>query len=322
MKQIFTLVLLLCGVLASQNAMANSVTFYAKCKVQVAEESIGRGTVYLLAGNDEEVEEATDFGNAMDSGSGVDGAYVSFNYVAHPEPGFEFVNFTDADGKVYEVGNGYVAVYATSQEEAAPTEFTLFGHFQEAQPEDPNYHFSTQVYSSMKFGLMVIPTDFTLPETLNAYTAEALEGDKIVLQKVEGVVPAGTPVILENLTDADLTVTAEFDKNLIVDGLHTQGVLHGGYTDVWAPEGAYNLMAYPRVEFQKVDSDFPVPAFSCYLAGESEAESFLIDTTILTGINKIVSGAEKPQIFDASGRSLNSLQKGLNIVNGMKVLVK
>lgn len=323
MKQLFTLVTLFCAMFVSQNAMAGGGTpntFYAKCKVQVAAESVGRGTVYLVDDSDNEVEET----NSLQTGLSGDGAYVSFRYKDYPAEGYVLENFTDADGKVYEVGNNMFSVYATSKDEADPTVFNLFANFKEATADDLYEHYEGTVYSSIKFGTAVFPAELTLPEGVNAYTVDAIEDNVLVFSKLADKVPADTPVLLENTTVADVVYGVDIPKDLIVSGVHTKGILHGVYVDNYmAPAGSYVFMVLPKVCFQKTEDTVPVTAFNCYIYSEdATAETLDINTGILTGINKVLSGEEKVQIFDAAGRSLNSLQKGINIVNGVKVMVK
>jgi hypothetical protein len=53
------------------------------------------------------------------------------------------------------------------------------------------------------------------------------------------------------------------------------------------------------------------------------AQTYALTAPVPTGIEAIDAlTAGKAEIYDLNGRKLNSLRKGINIVNGVKVLVK
>ena len=79
--------------------------------------------------------------------------------------------------------------------------------------------------------------------------------------------------------------------------------------------------------FYLTDGTVTCPQFKCYLTvpgSESATKAFYLDGNgETTGIESIFGGNdEETVIFDLAGRRLNKLQKGVNIVNGRKVLVK
>lgn len=103
--------------------------------------------------------------------------------------------------------------------------------------------------------------------------------------------------------------------------------MEGGYV----PSGSYILSKYNgRFAFYKVDGENVKQAqqYRCYLtipADQPTAVSafYLNGEGETTGINALLNGNNgETEIYDLSGKRLNHLQKGINIVNGQKVLVK
>ena len=96
---------------------------------------------------------------------------------------------------------------------------------------------------------------------------------------------------------------------------------------VYVPSGSYILSKYNNVLgfYQVEGNDVKVcPKYKCYLtpeASQTRAFFFTGDGEV-TGIEAIFGNTEKPVIYNTAGQRLNSLQKGVNIVNGHKVLVK
>ncbi len=66
-----------------------------------------------------------------------------------------------------------------------------------------------------------------------------------------------------------------------------------------------------------------VPAFRAYFEGTATGvKSFHINTDESTGGKSVTLEVDKPVIYDLMGRQLKNTEKGINIVNGKKVLVK
>lgn len=174
------------------------------------------------------------------------------------------------------------------------------------------------VNADAQYATFCAPFDVTLPEGVTACTIDGVDGDALAMTAVEGVVPANTPVVLNGA----LAATALYGN--AVDALPEEGVLVGVYEDTHAPVGSYVLQNQSGVVgFFKVETAgiATVPANRAYLNVASDARFFGFDAeTAISAIDALTSG--KAEIFDLQGRRLNSLQKGINIVNGVKVLVK
>lgn len=188
-----------------------------------------------------------------------------------------------------------------------------------------------------QYGTIILPVNYASPQNVKFYTCDAA-GANGVLTLVETT--TGTkknqPYIVE-YTGTDMPTVDNPKKYQIIGykngaattnqkvGLLTGVLVEGGYV----PSGSYILSKYNgRFAFYMVDGEnvkkaqqyrcyltnsTPSPVSAFYLNGEGET----------TGINALLSGNNgETEIYDLSGKRLNHLQKGINIVNGQKVLVK
>lgn len=188
-----------------------------------------------------------------------------------------------------------------------------------------------------QYGTIILPVNYEIPENVKFYTCSAADANGVLT--LDGV-NSGTknqPYIVE-YTGTDMPTVDNPKKYQIIgykDGALTTnqkvglltGVLQEG--TVYVPSGSYILSKYnDRFAFYKVVGDnvkvaqryrcyltnpTPSPVSAFYLNGEGET----------TGINALLNGNNgETEIYDLSGKRLNHLQKGINIVNGQKVLVK
>lgn len=175
------------------------------------------------------------------------------------------------------------------------------------------------VNASAKYATFCAPFDVTVPAGVTASTA-TLNGTMIELAGVGATIPANTPVIL--YAEAGLAETSILGAKQA--GTPEAGVLVGVYTDTQAEVGTYVLQNQGgKVGFYQVEGVQPtVKANNAYLvAPQSDARVFLLgDETAISALQALTSG--KAEIFDINGRRLNSLQKGINIVGGKKIIVK
>lgn len=179
---------------------------------------------------------------------------------------------------------------------------------------------SMAVDAAAKYGTFCAPFDVTIPAGVTASTA-TVSGDQVVLSQVAGdVIPANTPVVL--YAEAGLAATNILGAR--VAGTPEAGALVGVYADTQAEVGTYVLQNQGgKVGFYKVEGVQPtVKANRAYLvAPQSDARVFLLgEETAISALQALTSG--KAEIYDLNGRRLNTLQKGINIVAGKKILVK
>lgn len=323
MKKLFTLFLTLVAFVAFQ-AKANDVgSFYVTCKVQVAEDSNGRGTVYIDADSEGQVMEQTK--STPNQMPAVDSKPIDFRVVTVPAEGYVFANFTDQYGNphYYSDQNSYtVTLTGFSEDINNPDVYELFAHFVPAG-DLPQDEFVEVTVGAGTFGTFVAPVSVELPDGLLAYKITGVEGDMVILEELETSVPAYTAVLIENTGVFDESITTSYKKAQLPDPLPslTTGLLTGTFEDLEVALGNYLLNGE---NFDKLTTEVRfIDAYTCYMGVENGGDSYGIDTDgSTTGIGELVSGAEKAEIYDLSGRRLERLQRGLNIVNGVKVIVK
>ncbi|MBO4840322.1 MAG: chitobiase/beta-hexosaminidase C-terminal domain-containing protein [Bacteroidaceae bacterium] len=164
------------------------------------------------------------------------------------------------------------------------------------------------------------PLDFT-NSNIKAYIATAAEGSAVNLSAVNKV-PANTGVVLnhdgeitENIPVFDGKNADDVSDNLL---LVSDGKVKGG-------TGIYALANKNHgVGFYLVNSSVTIPNGKAYLQTTANTKEFLnFDfSDDETGINT-VNGSElmvNSPIYNLSGQRMSKLQKGINIVNGKKVL--
>ncbi len=179
---------------------------------------------------------------------------------------------------------------------------------------------ATLKISDAGYATFCAPYTVQVPADVTAYTVSAKEGTTLTLTEVEGVIPANTPVVLEGEATTVNTTGVDYAtiRNL------TKGMLTGVLEKSAAPVGSYILQNNAAgVGFYKVAAEgLTVGANRAYLtAPASEVKAFFFDQeTAIKAIDALTSG--KAEIYDLNGRKLNKMQKGINIVNGVKVLVK
>ena len=157
-------------------------------------------------------------------------------------------------------------------------------------------------------------------QAVTASTVTGVVGNVLTLEPVENyVIPANTPVVIETPMEATLPVSG-----IYVKGTPTAGMLTGVYEDTPAPGGSYVLQNLEKVGFYKViaGSQPTVGANRCYLTVPSSVkEAYFLnedDATSISEISEKTEGAEA--IYNLAGQRISKMQKGINIVNGKKVL--
>lgn len=190
-----------------------------------------------------------------------------------------------------------------------------------------------------QYGTIILPVNYASPDNVKFYTC-ATAGANGVLNLVETNTGSkkNLPYIVE-YTGEDVPTPQTPKRYQIIGykkgaettnqtvGLLTGVLVEGGYV----PSDSYILSKYNgRFAFYKVDGENVKQAqqYRCYLtipADQPTAVSafYLNGEGETTGINTLLNGNNgETEIYDLSGKRLNHLQKGINIVNGQKVLVK
>ena len=108
---------------------------------------------------------------------------------------------------------------------------------------------------------------------------------------------------------------------------YTTGWLTGVYTSTVVPTNSYVLQTLNEKQaFYLVSSEIKAPAYRAYLTVlDAGVKAFYFNFDDATAIAKIQDSGSKIQdseIYNLAGQKMSKLQKGVNIVNGKKVLVK
>ena len=189
-----------------------------------------------------------------------------------------------------------------------------------------------------QYGTIILPVNYASPQNVKFYTCGAADANGVLtLVETTTGTKKNQPYIVE-YTGTDVPTIDNPKKYQIIGykkgaettnqkvGLLT-GVLQEG--TVYVPSGSYILSKYNgRFAFYKVDGENVKKAqqYRCYLtnpAPTAVSAFYLNGEGETTGINALLNGNNgETEIYDLSGKRLNHLQKGINIVNGQKVLVK
>ena len=183
---------------------------------------------------------------------------------------------------------------------------------------------------SSDWGTLVLPYSLTLTgeESYRLYAIDKIDGNELVLSRIEGTVAAGTPcVVKRNGTETDLTFGANDAKlNMVIDDQPMDGMNFSGTYWTKDVDNGY-IIAKDRfwnvAELNKSDlvKGVKVKPFRAWLSGTSANAPAQLSMRIdgsTTGINAsealdALNDAEA-EYYDLSGKRLVEPQRGVNIV--------
>ena len=163
--------------------------------------------------------------------------------------------------------------------------------------------------------------DFSTANDYTAWQITGVSGDAITFEQITGTVAAGTGVLLKGTPHATLTLSVAASS----DDISSTNKLEGITSATAVADNTYYGLS--GNEFVPVNAG-TVPAGKALLpksvveGTNVKAMTFVFENA--TGIVTVekVSTRETTEIFNLAGQRLNKLQRGVNIVNGKKVLVK
>ena len=206
--------------------------------------------------------------------------------------------------------------------------------------------------TASQWGTIYLPYDPEVEEGVTYYELTATEENYLKFTKVDNP-EANTPYMYKKTTADDMSVTntstsATFalggdtdpHKGSGVNNYHLVGILTNSSiveNDGIAAKAGYNKIIDPNAYyFKNTDNTFrPLPtsnifsmkAFRCYLTSSTNARQNVLgfsyeDNGQPTGVSIIESedGNTVDVIFDLNGRRLQNAKKGINIINGKKVI--
>lgn len=178
-----------------------------------------------------------------------------------------------------------------------------------------------------KFGTICLPYAATVSDA-KVYTVSVnVESNTVVLTEFTGsILNGGTPYIYSSTAGAP-TFTKSGTDALLDSPSNPESGLVGTFTSLPAPVGSYVLQTISGAQKFRVVADGQQPtvgAYRCYIkTTTNSAREMSIELGEATGIdalNAIVNN--NAEVYDLAGRKMNGLHKGINIVNGAKIIVK
>lgn len=193
----------------------------------------------------------------------------------------------------------------------------------------------TRSTKANKFGTICLPYSY-MPTNATLYSVDKV-GDTSVTLTAVTMGSANTPYIYQATEDApnfnfDAATTKLSDESLSEAPTDENGYLTGSFYDgtTYAPADSYVLQtqdgeqAFYKVESDKTISILPHRAYLTTSLSNAALRIGLSDEegtpTAVDAIRSLTG--DNPVIYDLNGRRLQTLQKGINIVNGVKVYVK
>ena len=181
------------------------------------------------------------------------------------------------------------------------------------------------------YNTIILPGGAAIPEGLKVYTCSGTEdnGTTLVLTEKNNSIDGSQPYIVESTVGNKYSFVVWDYGNR---STHTVGLLTGVLTEGGAnvPANSY-VLAYKKSAnvqaFYQTDGTVTCPQTKCYLTAPATMASakafFLGHNGETTGIEDVFNGKNgETVIYNTAGQRINKLQKGINIVNGHKVLVK
>jgi hypothetical protein len=189
--------------------------------------------------------------------------------------------------------------------------------------------------SSAGYATLCLAYNAEIPQDVEVYVAEKVDGDCLKMKKVEGVLPAMTGVIVKANEGTYAFIQsedtpAEIGENLLVGSVVNTMITAEDNTSYYilaAPDD--NVGMYP---VELADGAFVCKANKAYLPISSAHARIYFDFGTETGILETENGTKgrRPQglksnvktenCYDLSGRRVQNAQKGIFIVNGKKVV--
>ena len=169
--------------------------------------------------------------------------------------------------------------------------------------------------STAGYATFCSPVAVTIPSGVTAYIATD-EGDYLHLEAIAGdIIPANAGVILAG-------TPAIYDFDITTGGSVEGNELTGTVPAISRPVGSYILSNGSEGVGFYPDGAESIPGFKAYLAaGGGSVKPFRFDDA--DAIKSLVDALpENRVIYNIAGQRVDKLQRGVNIVNGKKVIVK
>jgi len=173
------------------------------------------------------------------------------------------------------------------------------------------------------WGTICLPFEAEVPEGLKVYAVSSHDGPTLSYNEADHIA-MNTPYVVSGTPDTYL-----FNGPSTTPGTYSAGLLTGTTADdASIPVGSYILQnqASHGFGFYRTDAARTAAQYRAYITLHGAVTVPFLGFDEATGIKR-TEDTEKTEategaIYNLSGQRLNSLQKGINIVNGKKILVK
>lgn len=186
-----------------------------------------------------------------------------------------------------------------------------------------------KVVSGVQYGTFIAPFAANAPEDVKLYSVDEVDGTTLKLTEV-ATIAANTPYIVYADTESTISKTY-YSKSTATEDAYQAGLLVGTLAGGEMTLGADCYLLQKNsgvVGFYKCEDgkSYKLGANRAYLKYEAPAgvKAFFFgdenNETAITALSDLMNG--KAEIYDLNGRKLQKLEKGVNIVNGKKVIIK
>ena len=180
------------------------------------------------------------------------------------------------------------------------------------------------VTMNKEYGTMILPCPCSRIDGLDIYSCSAAEGNVLTLTPVDGDYAQEKPYIV-HATEGNKYTIIGWDKGNTET--HTDGWLTGAlnYTTE-IPTGSYMLATKKdtgvQAFYQVSGTGVLCGINKCYLTVPSSVKAFFFENDDqVTAIEELFGGeTERGAIYNLAGQRLQKAQKGINIINGKKIL--
>ena len=186
---------------------------------------------------------------------------------------------------------------------------------------------NVQITMNKEYGTMILPCPCTRIDGLDIYSCSGAEGNVLTLTPVAGAYVQNTPYIIHATAGSKYTIIGWNKK---VNDTYTSGWLTGALnatTEI--PSGSYMLATNKSTDvqafYQVSGSGVLCGQNKCYLTVPvGGVKSFFFEgDDEATAIEELFgSEVQDGTIYNLAGQRISKMQKGINIVNGKKVMVK
>lgn len=186
-----------------------------------------------------------------------------------------------------------------------------------------------RTFNTANYSTLCLPFAMTAEQTSAAFS-EAYEFNAVVGNSLKFVsassIATGKPYLVK-AKGADLSVSGvALDPTAVVDDVTHDGVtFKGTFSPIAALSTDGTCYVVSSNNLYQVNSPVGMDAYRAYFqTGGGSTKSFVLDFGDADAINDVKSKMEDEigEIYNLAGQRLNKAQKGVNIINGKKVLVK